>query len=232
VIKHKLSPGGVKDTDPEAGVVTGYASTFGNVDLVGDIVQPGAFNRTLASRSEKVKVLWQHSAFDPIGKPVTMRADEHGLYTETRLSETTLGRDVLKLIQDEVVTDMSIGYDVLDFAWDEEGHFLIREAKLYEYSFVTFPANELANVTGLKGEARDTITTQMQRLERSLSTGEWHSEDFAEALTLQLKTWQSLLTNPEEPHRLAPEGAHAPAEVLTSIRDHISLVRASIAVHR
>lgn len=231
-INYRHHSGGVKDVDTEKRIVTGYASTFNNVDLTGDIVTPKAFNRTLKTRGTRIKVLWQHDAFTPIGKPSKINTDDHGLYTESTISDTAFGNDVLKLVSDGVVTDFSIGYDILDFAFDEERHMLLKELKLWEYSLVTFPANEQANVTGLKGEGPDRIVEQMQRLERSLSTGEWQSDEFAESLTLQLKQWQAdlkdlrvdapLLKAPpapavEQPDQLALAG-HLLREVRTDIQ--------------
>jgi len=53
----------------------GYASTFGNEDLVGDIVEKGAFKKTIQERLPKnlIKVLWQH--YDPMGVPKRPRPE-------------------------------------------------------------------------------------------------------------------------------------------------------------
>ena len=90
----------------------GYASTFGNVDKVGDIVEKGAFKRTLDQRFPKglVKVLWQHN--EPIGRPVKMYEDGKGLYVEAKISKTRLGDEALELMRDGVIDQMSIGYSV------------------------------------------------------------------------------------------------------------------------
>jgi HK97 family phage prohead protease len=37
----------------------GYASVFRNVDSYRDIIEPGAFTKTI-QESKRVKVLWQH----------------------------------------------------------------------------------------------------------------------------------------------------------------------------
>ena len=35
----------------------GYASTFGNTDLVGDIIKPGAFKKTIAEGLQSKRIL-------------------------------------------------------------------------------------------------------------------------------------------------------------------------------
>lgn len=131
--------------------IEGYASTFGNKDFVGDIVQPGAFKKTLAERASKVKLLWQHDPSQPLGKPIHMEEDSKGLYVEAKISKSRLGDEALELIQDGVIEDFSIGYDVLKDEYDtQEKTRLLKELKLYEFSVVTFPANEQAAILGVK----------------------------------------------------------------------------------
>lgn len=131
--------------------IEGYASTFGNKDFVGDIVQPGAFKKTLAERASKVKLLWQHDPSQPLGKPIHMAEDSKGLYVEAKISKSRLGDEALELIQDGVIEDFSIGYDVLKDEYDtQEKTRLLKELKLYEFSVVTFPANEQAAILGVK----------------------------------------------------------------------------------
>mgnify|MGYP006442087679 CR=1 FL=1 len=136
------------DVDMAAMEFAGYASTW-DKDEVDDIIEPGAFKRTIQQRgpdgANKIKVLYQHS--DPIGVPVEMREDDRGLYTRSRISNTALGRDVMQLINDGVISAMSVGFsipegkaDMEDDQWTRH----IREAKLFEYSAVAFPANEEA----------------------------------------------------------------------------------------
>lgn len=127
----------------------GYASTFGNEDRVGDIVVKGSFKNSL-DRKSSVKVLWQHSMRDVIGKSLLMREDDRGLYVEGRISKRTdLGRNVSVLIEDEVINQMSIGYYVSKYE-DKDGVRYLKEIDLFEFSFVTEPANEMATLTGFK----------------------------------------------------------------------------------
>ncbi len=131
--------------------VEGYASTFGNVDQVGDIVVAGAYKRTLNNNMGRIKVLRDHE--HPIGMPVKAFEDSKGLYTESRISDTQLGNETLTLLKDGVLDRMSIGYEpVAKEMGQHEGKQVryLKEIKLYEWSIVTFPANEQAAVTGIK----------------------------------------------------------------------------------
>ena len=133
----------------------GYASTFGNVDEVGDIIESGAFKKSIRERgpkgSNQIKVLWQHN--EPLGIPLEMYEDEKGLYVEGKVSKTRLGDEALELMKDGVVDKMSIGFSIPKgkMDWDDKtGVRKIKEVKLFEFSPVTFPANEQASITGMK----------------------------------------------------------------------------------
>ncbi len=129
----------------------GYASTFGNVDQVGDIIMQGAFTKTIQERFPKgdIKILWQH--YEPLGMPIEIREDENGLYVKGRISKTALGDDALELMRDGVVNRMSIGFSIVKADFDDQtGNRIIREVKLWEFSPVTFPANEKAVITAVK----------------------------------------------------------------------------------
>ena len=57
----------VEDSDgARAGVFEGLASTFGERDLLDDVIEPGAF-RDVARNLRGIKMLWQHDATQPIG---------------------------------------------------------------------------------------------------------------------------------------------------------------------
>lgn len=135
--------------------IEGYASTFGNRDLVNDVVVSGAYKNTLQARAGRIKVLREHR--DPIGKPVHIEEDGKGLFTVSQISDTPLGNETLTLIADGVIDSMSIGYETVkaEYGMHQDGgkaRFL-RELKLREYSPVTFPANEAALITGMKSLA-------------------------------------------------------------------------------
>ena len=57
----------LKSLDDE-GSFTGYASTYGGPpDLVGDIIEPGAFAQSIAEQGKGYPLLWSHRTDEPIG---------------------------------------------------------------------------------------------------------------------------------------------------------------------
>ena len=135
---------------PDGRTVEGYASTY-DIDQVGDIVVPGAYKKTLAERFSRIKVLRDHEF--PIGKPMAALEDSKGLLTKSYISDTQLGNETLTLLRDGVLDRMSIGYEpVAKEMGQVEGKSVryLKEIKLYEWSVVTFPANESAAVTAVK----------------------------------------------------------------------------------
>lgn len=155
--------------DMETGVFEGYASVFGNKDAYGDIVVPGAFSKTLQERADRVKILWQHDTDCPIGKPTEMREDVKGLYVKGKITPTSLGKDVIMLLQDGVICEMSIGYQTVKEEWDDSTKCnYLKEIKLYEFSLVTFPANELATVTSVKNNSNIDVCNKLNEILEAL----------------------------------------------------------------
>lgn len=135
----------------------GLASTFGNIDLVDDIVERGAF---VDSLSEKMpKILWQHDMFEPIGMPEVAKEVEAGLFVVAKLpkDDTLVKGRVIPQMRVGSITEMSIGFRVKEFSIDEKGIRRLEKVDLKEISLVTFPANPLATVTGFKDEAIEMV---------------------------------------------------------------------------
>lgn len=141
--------------DEEEGTFSGYGAVFSNIDSGGDIIEPGAFTKTIAEGIGRVKILSGHNeTLLPIGIPIELREDAKGLFIKAKISDTALGRDVKTLIRDGVLGELSIGYDPVVFDYDENGIRHLREVKLWEVSVVTWAMNEEAVITDFK--AKDT----------------------------------------------------------------------------
>ncbi|MCI8661401.1 MAG: HK97 family phage prohead protease [Lachnospiraceae bacterium] len=135
----------------EEGVFSGYGAVFENIDSGGDIIEPGAFTKTLAEGWERVKILALHNDYWlPIGRPVELREDQNGLYISARVSDTTMGKDVKVLLKDNVLNELSIGYDPIVFEYDQNGIRHLREVKLWEVSVVTWAMNPEARILDYK----------------------------------------------------------------------------------
>ena len=135
----------------EEGIFSGYGAIFDNVDSGGDIIEPGAFTKTLAEGWERVKILALHNdCWLPIGRPIELREDANGLFLSAKISDTTMGRDIKVLLKDGVLNELSIGYDPIVFDYDSDGIRHLREVKLWEVSVVTWAMNPEAVITGYK----------------------------------------------------------------------------------
>jgi HK97 family phage prohead protease len=152
----KLSrPFEVKDID-EAGRLSGYASTFGNVDSDGDVIMPGAFQASINRARETgkyPKMLWQHDTRSIIGKWTAMQEDERGLKVEGQLIlDVAQAREAYALAREGVLDSMSIGFNIPPDGAARAGMGrVISQADLWEVSLVTFPANDRAVLTSVKG---------------------------------------------------------------------------------
>ena len=135
------------------GEFEGHGSTFGNVDLGGDIVARGAFKRSLRDHKRAgtmPAMLWMHDPSQVIGKWSDMREDEDGLKVRGKLADTQLGREVGSLLKMDAVRGLSVGYRTVDAEWRDDGVRVIREVDLWEVSVVTFAMNPLAKVEAVK----------------------------------------------------------------------------------
>ena len=150
------------DNVADTGEFTGHAAVFGNVDQGGDMIIEGAFAETLRAKEHKVRVLWNHSANEPIGRPLEMVEDKIGLFVRGILNqEVQRGREARALLKAGDIDGMSIGFRVRKGGaeFDEDtGVFKLLSLILREFSFATFPMNELAISTSIKSE-RGNITT-------------------------------------------------------------------------
>jgi HK97 family phage prohead protease len=137
--------------------IAGYASLFGDQDRGGDIVEAGAYARSLErmrAEGRQVKMLWQHDPAQPIGIWEEVREDAHGLYVRGRLLDgVARAREAAALIAGNAIDGLSIGYRTVRAAKNDKGRRLLRELELWEVSLVTFPMLPSARV-GAKGEAR------------------------------------------------------------------------------
>lgn len=164
----------VENYNEEEGIFSGYGAVFSNVDTGGDVIEPGAFTKTLAEGWERVKILALHNdCWLPIGRPLELREDANGLYLSAKISDTSMGKDIKVLLKDGVLNELSIGYDPVVFDYDGEGIRHLREIKLWEVSVVTWAMNPEAKITGYKSmqEAAERAQAIEQELTRDIKAG-------------------------------------------------------------
>lgn len=138
------------DEDDEFFRFEGLASTFGNIDMVDDVVIRGAFVESLQTKTPVV--LWQHDSHNPLGMPEEIRETEDGLFIRARLpkSDSFVTDRVIPQMKVGSIRSMSIGFRVVERDFTDEGIRLLKKLDLVEISLVTFPANLMAAVSGFK----------------------------------------------------------------------------------
>ena len=221
----KSIPAKIKDVDESTRTVQGYFSVFGNVDSDGDVITPGAFKRTIDSRgpkgSNRIMHLWQHNPTMPLGKPKELEEDDVGLRFTTQISDTTYGQDAIKLYRDGVLSEHSIGFEVIKAnpgEQDGKDVWMLTELRLWEGSSVTWGANELAR-GGMKGVTTDWIKERYDILKAAAKSGDYTDETH-KSIEHQLN-WlakQYIETNPPTPDTPKKKDSSDGPDLLGSLR--------------
>ena len=173
----KTFPSFTKAMDAETGIIEAYVSIFGipDLDRPPEVIQFGAFAKTIQERgpagARKIRVLRQHRWTDVIGLPLLIL--EHtrdqlpqellklypeatgGLFTQTQfVMDVQFGRETYALYKAQAMDEWSIGFDRLQYEMlrddDDDEYCLTKEAKLWEYSPVTWGANPATTTTEVK----------------------------------------------------------------------------------
>ena len=158
--------------DGKEAIIEGYASTFGNMDQGFDIVSKGAFKATIKATKGKFPILADHNPHEQIGWNEEASEDETGL-----LVRGALVLDVRKAVERLALAKkalaikaragLSIGYSTIKSEPDQSNTRvrILKELKLWEYSFVTFPMNTEALITAAKSVgAIDNLKTLIETL--------------------------------------------------------------------
>lgn len=144
--------------DSNAMSFSGYGAVFGNVDADGDVIEPGAFAKSLAAHKaagSKPLMLLEHGfgASLPIGVWDEMSEDGTGLVVKGRLLDTTAGRDTYTAMKANAISGLSIGYRATEFekrTKPEDPRRRLKAVDLIEVSVVGLPANAQARVGQVK----------------------------------------------------------------------------------
>ena len=197
-----ILPVSIKGMDGKQGIVQLYASSFNNVDQDGDVILPGAFTKSLEERgpngNNSIVHLYQHMTGNIVGKPTAIYEDGKGLFVESRLSmNTTDGRNMMGRYMDELITQHSIGFKTIkEEAVD--GVNYIKEVMLFEYSGVTWGANENTPTIGMKtAEKKQELTQHIEALQKAIRRGTY-TDDFFPILELELERVKALLLSLDE----------------------------------
>ena len=136
----------------EDGAFKGIASVYGVEDLGGDVIDKGAFTKTV-QENPTVPILWQHDQKEVIGfGEVSEWQGKLMLKGQLDLDDPT-AKKALGKMKSKLVKGLSIGFQTIKHSWEEVSGKSIRhisELKLWEVSVVTFPMLPQAQVTHVK----------------------------------------------------------------------------------
>jgi len=149
------------------GSFEGYGAVFGNIDSHGDVIEPGAFAKSLLDRLRegralppmyKMHGLMTGNAHEPIGVWEAMSEDANGLQVKGRLVglDTEQGKWTLAQLREGALKGLSIGYRIPPNGSKNgtgrpgEPKRFIKSAMLREVSLVDDPSNALAQITSIK----------------------------------------------------------------------------------
>lgn len=174
------------------GTIEGYGSVFGVKDSYADVIQKGAFDKSIKAHREAKSMpalLWQHDAAQPIGVWTEMSEDSNGLKLKGKLAmDTVKGKEAHALLKMGALNGLSIGFMTKQSQYDEKtGIRTLTEVEIWETSIVTFPANTSARVTHVK--SADAMQT-LKDAERILRDSGFSKQD-ALAFVSRVKTLSS-----------------------------------------
>lgn len=144
--------------DEQKGTVEGYASKFGVIDQVNDVVMPGAFKKSLEGGAKSIRFLWQHDRSEPIGIFTELKEDANGLSFTAQFANTQRAQEARELMKMGAIDSFSIGYvPVKEEQGVQNGRNvnMLKEVRLFEISAVTFPCNTEAKLNAIKSELDD-----------------------------------------------------------------------------
>ncbi len=157
------------------GTFEGYLSVYDEVDLGNDLVEKGAFTKTIQEQKGIVPLLWHHDPKMPMGV-LHLEDDAVGLKVkgEMFIGESDKAREMHGMAkryqQMGRPMGLSIGYDTIKKAF-EKGIRHLKELKLYEGSMTLFPMLTSAVLTSIKSalspEAKADFVTELERAQLS-----------------------------------------------------------------
>ena len=222
----------VKALDEEARTFSGLAATW-DLDLGGDVIEPGAFKRTLKNwkRSKRVLPLLDshngQSVRSVVGKLMDAEETTKGLNTTFEMIDGPDGDEVFRRVKGGYVDGLSIGYSAVQVRYPETEeeqamgvYRFLKEVKLREVSVVLWPMNPEARI--------DTATAKallMAAKDKTLT-----DDDRAELKSLAAEI-DVLLQASEKPGEPTPEALKVLSDRIRRLHLHRLATRIEAARH-
>lgn len=144
--------------DDETGKISGYASTYNNPDLSGDVMLPGCYDAVL-QKIEKSGVMpvmfFSHDHWSvPCGTWDEINSDEKGLYVSGRINrDLESGQEIYSALKFGSMSGLSVGFSFSPDGVEDNaaGGFDFKSIDdLFEISICAMPCNERARIDSVK----------------------------------------------------------------------------------
>jgi len=191
----------ILDVDIENKTVKTVWARFNNIDLDNDIIVPEAVTKTIKERGPKGKnLIWSlvdHCAnmTSVIGKPSELFVKDDMLIAVTKIVETEIGEDMIKLYNANLINQHSIGFSTIKSDWQDQKQTvrIIKELKLYEGSAVLWGANpETPTLSLTKAKNPIQLQLRLEALNAAKKSGDFTDETFS-LLEIEIKQIEATL---------------------------------------
>lgn len=206
--------GSVLDVDIGASTVDVIWAQTGVTDDGKDVIEDGAFAKSLAERGPKsakprIVGLHMHEPLILLGRPRELTVTSEGkLRAVLPISQTSHGKDVLTLYHDGVIREHSIGYKAIQAYRTPDGVRHIAELALFEGSSVVWGMNKDTPFLGFKDAFESGDMTELEKKITTLEKciGHFKNEEFAEQMTIALAQLKSAIMALEQKAQPPPLG--------------------------
>jgi len=168
----------------DAGWLEGYAATWDNIDLSGQVMVKGCFARSIkeAVAAGKIKLMSRHfkeggDAFECIGTITEAKEDDVGLWIRAEFAGTADAQSIRTKVVEGHVKGLSVGFMPLRYeirnTESEDGS--VRdvvahlESKLVEVTTTVKPVNDMAEIVAAKSIPAAAHGSVAQTIGKSIS---------------------------------------------------------------
>ena len=150
----------------ESGKISGYASTYNNADLSGDVMLPGCYDGVL----DKIKssgimpvMFFQHDHYGiPCGTWDEIHSDDKGLYVSGRINkDLESGKEIYSALKFGSLSGLSVGFSFSPEGVEDNdagGYDFKAIDDLMEISICAMPCNQSARIDAVKSLDVESIT--------------------------------------------------------------------------
>jgi uncharacterized protein len=176
------------------GSFEGFASTYGNQDLAGDVVERGAFSQAIKQQPPRgYPLLWKHD--EPIGTGVVQDSKDGLIVHGSLLMSDPAAARAHSHLKAGTVRGLSIGFTLPrgenKVHYRDDGARVLREIHLHEVSIVAVPANQQATVFSVKS------LDDVRHMLKTLRDGDVTEEVFEDLREIDFELKRLLLKGPQ-----------------------------------